>query len=341
MSESGETWWVYEHDPGTRARVHRASCWNCNSGRGRGDGPPLNNRWHGPYASEEEALRLALRLRPNDARVCRLCATRGAGPAAEALAPATWQAYGSVWRRFSAWCEERGARALPATAGDVGAYLAERIAQGRAPSTITVTAGAISAQHRDAGLPDPTREESVIRLITEQRSLRRDAARQGDPLTSDQLEQVLAAIPDTATGRRDRALLLVMRDCRLRPSEAAALRWRDVAAGGVAVAVPRAQAGGSVAVELWLVGERTRQALADLLPDAERDPGELVFRAAAPRSGRPLTGITVSDIVRRRVKDAGLEGRFSGHSLRHDTAPEPLRAVRWAPSAEDGGPGAG
>lgn len=55
MSDADETWWVHEHGPGTRARVHRASCWNCNNGRGRGDSPLLNNRWHGLYASEEEA----------------------------------------------------------------------------------------------------------------------------------------------------------------------------------------------------------------------------------------------------------------------------------------------
>ncbi len=308
MSEAGETWWVYEDDIAAHARVHKASCWHCNNGRGHSRLP--SNRWHGPYASEAEALRLAVRLWPDDARVCNRCAGRGTATAAEARTPATWTAYGSAWRRFSAWCEERGAQALPATSEDVGSYLLERIAQGRTPSTVNVDAGAISAQHRDAGLPDPTRAESVLRLVGEQRSRRRGAARRGDPLTAARLDQVLQAIPDTAIGRRDRALLLVMRDCRLRPFEAAALRWRDVAAGGVAIAVRLTQVRGSVTVDLWLISERARQALAALLPDAERDPEQHVFLVVtAPRRGQPLSGDTVSDIVRRRVKAAGIEGR--------------------------------
>ena len=177
MSEAGETWWVYEDDTATHARVHRASCWHCNNGRGHSRRP--SKRWHGPYASEAEALRLAVRLRPNDARVCNRCAGRGTATAAEARTPATRKAYGSAWRRFRAWCEERKAEALPATSEDVGTYLVERLAQGRTPSTVNVDAGAISAQHRDAGLPDPTRAGSVLRLVGEQRSRRRGAARRG------------------------------------------------------------------------------------------------------------------------------------------------------------------
>ena len=251
--------------------------------------------------------------------------------------PATWAAYESAWRTFAAWCEARGVQALPASPAHVANYLTERVAQGRAPSTVYIDAAAISAWHRDDGLSDPTRTRRVARLVGEQRRRRRIEPRRGDPLTDAELDQVIEALPATSTGRRDRALLLVMRECRLRPSEAAALRWGDVAAGGVAITVrPRTRRAGGGSAELWIISERARQALAALLPDAEREPRASVFLVTkGPHRGAALSARTIGEIVQRRAKAAGLAGRYYGHSLRRDTDAEQLRAVRLAPPVPD------
>ena len=68
--------WVYENwqAHGHRATVHRSECGHCNAGQGKtGGASSAHGRWHGPFATGEEAFSLA-ETKAREARRCRVCA---------------------------------------------------------------------------------------------------------------------------------------------------------------------------------------------------------------------------------------------------------------------------
>lgn len=71
-------YWVYEDDPTNRVRVHKASCSRCNDGRGMKESRLPDNRWRGPFGTEQEAVGEALKTGRRDARGCWFC-LRGVG----------------------------------------------------------------------------------------------------------------------------------------------------------------------------------------------------------------------------------------------------------------------
>ena len=67
------TYWVYEDDPTNRARVHKAKCSRCNDGQGMKGARLPDNRWHGLFGTEREAMDFALSTGRLDAKGCRFC----------------------------------------------------------------------------------------------------------------------------------------------------------------------------------------------------------------------------------------------------------------------------
>ena len=65
----------------------------------------------------------------------------------DADAENTRKSYGGAWRTFAAWCENNGARPLPAAPEIVALYLAARAEDGAAVGTLRVAATAIAAVH--------------------------------------------------------------------------------------------------------------------------------------------------------------------------------------------------
>ncbi len=70
--------WVYEDDPTDKAIIHKSTCGHCNDGRGRKASRLSDNRWHGPFASLQEAIDMALGTRRKTVRTCGAC-LRGVG----------------------------------------------------------------------------------------------------------------------------------------------------------------------------------------------------------------------------------------------------------------------
>lgn len=66
-------YWVYEDDPTSKARVHKGTCGYCNHGRGIRGSRLSDNRWIGPFETEEEAIDKALRTGRSDVRRCKSC----------------------------------------------------------------------------------------------------------------------------------------------------------------------------------------------------------------------------------------------------------------------------
>jgi site-specific recombinase XerD len=76
-------------------------------------------------------------------------------------AKSTLTAYGSDWRVFECWCEERSLAALPASPEGVCGFLADEASRGRRASTLGRRLAAIRYFHRAAGFEPPTAQFGV------------------------------------------------------------------------------------------------------------------------------------------------------------------------------------
>ena len=69
--------------------------------------------------------------------------------------------YRSGWGLWCRWAEENGHQSLPGEPLAVAGYLAERAGRGARVATVQSARASISAAHRFAGVPDPTKHELV------------------------------------------------------------------------------------------------------------------------------------------------------------------------------------
>jgi hypothetical protein len=105
----------------------------------------------------------------------------------------TTRVYRTGWAQFTAWCDEHGVTALPASTETVALYVAD-LAKVAKPATIDARLAAISAAHRAAGYDSPTKEEAV-RLV--RRGVRRTlgtAQRQVRPVTVPDLRTMIQGL---------------------------------------------------------------------------------------------------------------------------------------------------
>ncbi len=250
-----------------------------------------------------------------------------------ARADNTRRQYASAWRAFTRWAADHDHPALPATPEALAAYLAHRVDQGAAPSTVRTARAAIGAAHRDAGLADPAAHDGVRRTL---KGLCRLAAGRGRGQAAPLTAAGLAAILDTADQPRrrgrgweseevaaaraavDKAIASLLFQGGLRRSEAAALTWADVTRAadgeGVLVRVRRSKSDQE--------GER-----ADVRYLKDRAAAAVwALRGPSPDDDAPVLGGLGGDSVARRLTDAaraaGIEERLTGHSGRVGLASE-------------------
>ena len=230
----------------------------------------------------------------------------------------TGESYASQWNSFVAWSEASGRRSLPASPEDVVAYLEDRSDTGARPSTLRVAAAAIARNHRDAGFDVPVRH-GVARSVLDE--LTRDdapAPTRTLPLDLDcylairktaqkprwgrggRLERTLSA---RRRGAVDIAMIGLMRDARLRVSEAAELTWGDI----------KRVRGGSGRV-------RVRGAEATDYREVSADTMKLLLPLSRGAGGdEHVLGMRPNQIGRRidaAARQAGLGEGYSGDSPR-------------------------
>jgi site-specific recombinase XerD len=197
---------------------------------------------------------------------------------------------------FDAWCREHGERASPASPETVMGFLAAQASRGVKASTLGRRCAAIGYAHRLAGHPDPMQSEPVRQLM---RGIRRGlvtAPRGKSPTTAEILTAMLAHIPPTLTGKRDRAILVLGFSGGLRRSELVGLNVEDLR-----------HLKPVAAVREWL-------AAAGITEGPVFRP---INRAGRVRGDARLTDRSVADIVKWYAALAGLEARdFSRASLR-------------------------
>lgn len=247
--------------------------------------------------------------------------------AREARAENTLRAYRSDWRDFAGWCQARGFLACPALAQTVALYLTA-LSETHKVSTLTRRVSAISQAHRAAGLPTPT-DEAPVRLVMAGMRRRLGTAPQTKrPVLVPDLQAMVSALPNTALGLRDRALLLVGFAGAFRRSELVALNWEDLAesadgvvitirrsktdqeAEGRKIAIPRGREASTCPVRA-LCCWRTRA--------AEPQSGPVFLRVNRHGQILPhrLAAEAVAIVVKRWAARIGYqEEEFAGHSLR-------------------------
>jgi site-specific recombinase XerD len=239
-------------------------------------------------------------------------------------AEATRRAYHADFALFSDWCQDRGGAALGAAPELVAAFLAAQADAGIKPSTLTRRLAAIGYAHKLAGLPSPASHEAVRAVLRGIRRTQGAAPTQKAPATAERVTAMLAALPDTLQGKRDRALLLLGFAGAFRRAELVALTLEDLQfeTEGLRITIRRSKAdqegkGQEVAIPH---GTRLRPvaAVERWLQAAAISSGP-VFRSI-DRHGRVLGALTaqsVALIVKRHADAAGLDASaFAGHSLR-------------------------
>ncbi len=252
-------------------------------------------------------------------------------------AESTLRAYRSDWGHFAAWCVGRNASSLPADPETVALYLVA-LAETHRPATITRRLTSIAKAHAAANHPNPATTTHIVVAETLQ-GIRRTlgTAQPGKtPLLTADLIKVLAYLPDSLSGKRDRALLLVGYTGGLRRSELATLAVEDLAwvSEGAVLTLRRSKTdqegqGRKVAVPKGAHAATCPvTALREWLEVAGITSGAL-FREVDRHGKLGDSGLhsdSVGAILKRAVARAGFDpAGFAGHSLRAGFATQAAR----------------
>ena len=254
-------------------------------------------------------------------------------PGPSPLSKSTHRNYDAQWRRFAEWAAHRDIPHTPPVEPDVVVrYIVDRysdrlppLPHGRpsqaTPGTLRVALAAIAYIHRRLDLPDPCKSPQVrssMRRITRDHLSGQQQASPIDRAAFDIIrENAMKPRRRGASGHEgsatalerglfDIALIGVMRDGMLRVSETVNLTWDDVAeledgSGKISLPYSKTAPGGT---HCWLT-PKTMGDL-DMLRGYTGDSG-LVFN---------MSGHRISARIRRAAAEAGLKGRYNGHSPR-------------------------
>ncbi|MHB9133541.1 MAG: site-specific integrase [Armatimonadota bacterium] len=246
--------------------------------------------------------------------------------AAGSKAASTKRAYRSDWEDFTRWCIECGFVALPAAPATIAAYLTTQADAGKKASTLGRRLAAIAFAHKAAGHDSPT---NSLLVEATGAGIRRQigTAQVGKaPAVTEDIRAMLAALPATRKGVRDRALLLVGFAGAFRRSELVALNVEDIEfkTAGLVITVRRSKTDQE--------GEGTRKGIPygkceETCPvralqawlEATKITTGAIF-VGIDRHRRILDRLSdrgVARAVKEAAAAAGLDPtRYSGHSLR-------------------------
>lgn len=215
---------------------------------------------------------------------------------------------------------------MPASPAVVVLYITD-LASRVKPGTITRRLAAISVAHQREGHPSPTTDPAVREVARGIRRTMGTAVDEAAPATIGDVRKMVACLPDTLAGTRDRVALLVGFAGALRRSELVGLDVEDLTRRdeGMTALVRRSKsdqeaAGRKIALPFG-TDEHTCPARAiDAWLDAtEIESGPLlrsIDRHGNVGEGR-LSSQSITAIIRSAATGAGLDAsRYSGHSLR-------------------------
>jgi integrase len=237
-----------------------------------------------------------------------------------AYSAATIRCYRAELTRFRLWCSKRGTSSLPASGETVAAYMNDMTAKFSAP-TLSQQLSAICFAHRLLELPSPRQTGAV--WLARKRAIRqkRSRPRQALGLTSDRLNTMMAACPDSLAGVRNAAMLLVGYDTLCRVSELVALRVDDFDEKNGVMLIRRAKNDPGGKGRVTYLSPATQTRLRSWLDQASIAQGP-IFRGLHTRrvSETAMDPSCVRRMMKKLAGDAGLASDevkgVSGHSLR-------------------------
>jgi len=238
----------------------------------------------------------------------------------------TRRAYRADWADFAAWCAVHRLAALPAAPETVALYLTD-LAASRKTSTLQRRLSAISQAHKAADLDTPTGHRAVRAVWSGIRRAKGTAQEGKAPAVTRDLRAMVAILPPTLPGTRDRALLLLGFAGAFRRSELVGLDVADVTTtrDGLVIDLRRSKTdqegeGRRIGIPY---GSRPAtcpvRAVQDWLAASGLRTGPLfrgINRHGQVRATR-LSDRAVALVVKRAAEAAGLDpARYAGHSLR-------------------------
>jgi site-specific recombinase XerD len=241
-------------------------------------------------------------------------------------ASGTTKQYESNWRGFLAFCTQQGLSPLPATSQIVAVYLSALAKAGKATSTVASHLAAIKYFHDRARVlvnwQDPILSEVLagIRRSSERRVQKAEAILPAD------LRALVATTDNTLGGLRDRAILLVGFAGAFRRSEITAITVENVerVEEGMVVRLDRSktdQEGRGAEIAIPFAADQLLcpvRSLIAWLSSADISSGPAFRRVLKTGSvgTEALSEEAIRLILAKAVERAGLEGKFSPHSLR-------------------------
>ena len=243
------------------------------------------------------------------------------------IAPSTVKAYRCAMQQVEVWLDGRGL-----SDNLVANYITELYQDGKSPATISKIVAAVKWLARNnGGIGETHGFEITEKTLAGIRRRGKGRGRgQVDGITWRDVERVcsLAEAERTVTGLRDSALIRLMSDCLLRISEAVAVDVTDVHSA-LTVHQSKTDPGTGVAANVTLyIGTPTREVIRWYCDAGGITEGALFRRI---RRGDNITEGRLSvdgarNAIKRRAREAGLEGYISGHSLRVGSAVSLARA---------------
>ena len=238
------------------------------------------------------------------------------------LAPATRKAYGSELRKADAYFDGN-----PIDDDSLPEYLLWRHREmGLAPATILVGIRALTWRAKKLGEPVPFGEKSKSVLQFIQREGVGRGRGKVTALLREDLEKMVdcCEAENTLLSRRDAAVLSVMFDAALRISEASAIQVEHVAIGSdgkFRLFIPSSktdQTGNGVHIRI----SHSTFSMVEAWKRHSRIIDGALFRPVRAEGIGPgaLTADAIRNTIKRRAKQAGIDSRVSGHSLRRGCA---------------------
>ena len=242
------------------------------------------------------------------------------------VTPQTFRSYVTVgWLPFKRWCKDIGISIMEAQPGDLAAFLCD-VADTISPYAARRTLDAMRYCY-SLCRPEGNVAESKIALDAA-RGLARErpkATSQMDPINEVDLEAIKATAHQPRHSERphharlrgdvDVALAATMRDAMLRRAEAASALWKHITEtpdGTGTLLIPRSKtdqlakgADGHLSEETMGDLKRLRQTLRQ--EGAEPSEDDRIFG---------LSGSSIYERLKKACLQAGLKGRFGGHSPR-------------------------